>query len=386
MANEQPEPKQNRKKQQLQGGFECIFVEDPPEQLQTECPICLCVLYDPYLINCCGYSFCRSCIERVSTESKLCPLCNVQFTNFMPDKRLQRVLNEMRVYYSNREAGCRWFGELSKLPQHLNPEPASGSDQLSGCPFVSLECRLCGAGVRRQDIEEHKTGFCPQRPCMCSVCNEYKLTYEDVTSNHWLICPARPIPCPNGCGMQPKLQHLEEHLNKDCCNAVVECSFSYAGCEVELPRKEMQAHIAENLMKHMSLQAENHQRQLEAFSDQLEQLNTRIQELNAEKQVMLEKFQEEAKQNQRELKRSNAKITALEEKLGAQEHRNVMKVREKALVDPERKLNEQTSVKEFSELKHEVRAYQLQIETIHHHIGIAPMQFTVSNYTQLLRL
>ena len=148
----------------------------------------------------------------------------------------------------------------------------------------------------------------------------------------------------------------------------------------------MQAHIAENLTKHMSLQAKNHQRQLEAFSDQLEQLNIRIRELNAEKQAMLEKIQEEAKRNQRELKKSNVKIKALEEKFGAQEHQNVMKVREKALVDPERKLNEQTVVKDFSELKHKVRAHQLQIETLHHHIGIAPMQFTVSNYRRLLSL
>jgi hypothetical protein len=42
------------KKHHLQGGYECIFIKDPPEILQTECPICLCVLKEPYLIDCCG--------------------------------------------------------------------------------------------------------------------------------------------------------------------------------------------------------------------------------------------------------------------------------------------------------------------------------------------
>ena len=102
----------------------------------------------------------------------------------MPDKRLQRVLNEMKVYCSNQEFGCQWLDELSKLPQHLNTEPASDSDRLSGCPFVTIQCRLCGAGVRRQDIEEHETAICPQRPYKCTYCNEYESTHEDVTGNH----------------------------------------------------------------------------------------------------------------------------------------------------------------------------------------------------------
>ena len=59
-------------------GFECGFLEDPPKWLQTECPICLHILRDPYQVTCCGKSFCRLCIDRVKGDLKPCPCCNTE--------------------------------------------------------------------------------------------------------------------------------------------------------------------------------------------------------------------------------------------------------------------------------------------------------------------
>ena len=42
-----------------ESGFECQFVEEPPRSLQSECPICLQILRDPYQTTCCGYAFCK---------------------------------------------------------------------------------------------------------------------------------------------------------------------------------------------------------------------------------------------------------------------------------------------------------------------------------------
>jgi len=50
-------------------------------------------------------------------------------------------------------------------------------------------------------------------------------------------------------------QILEHHLSKECPLAMVEYSFSYAGCEVKLPRKELSAHVKENPHRHVSLLA-----------------------------------------------------------------------------------------------------------------------------------
>ena len=102
-----------KKKCELRGGFDCAFIEEPPKQLQTDCSICLCILKNPYLVNCCGTSLYQSCINPIQDGSNRCPVCNDQFTTCIPDKRLQRTLNEMKVYCSNKEFGCEWIGELA---------------------------------------------------------------------------------------------------------------------------------------------------------------------------------------------------------------------------------------------------------------------------------
>ena len=84
------------KKHELQGGFDCVFVEEPPKHLQTDCST-LCVLKNPYLVGCCGISFCQSCIKPIQDDSKPCPVCNENFTTCIPDKRLQHTLNEMEA-------------------------------------------------------------------------------------------------------------------------------------------------------------------------------------------------------------------------------------------------------------------------------------------------
>ena len=169
-GNEEPSKTKPRKKRQLQGGFECVFVEEPPKQVQTECAICLCVLKDPYLVDCCCNSFCQSCIKPIQDDDKPCPLCSMKFTTCIPEKRLQRTLNEMKVYCPQKELGCEWIGELISLPQHLNT--ANESKQLVGCSFAVIECTFCGDDIQRKDLEEHKTHKCPQRPYSCDYCND----------------------------------------------------------------------------------------------------------------------------------------------------------------------------------------------------------------------
>ena len=127
---------------QLQGGYECFFVKDPPQELQTDCSVCLCLLREPHLMDCeCGCNFCRTCIEPIKAEGKPCPLCNSCFTTAIPNRQLERVLNEMYVYCSHKDSGCAWKGELIALPQHLNIEPCT--DRLSGCQYAPLKCSHC---------------------------------------------------------------------------------------------------------------------------------------------------------------------------------------------------------------------------------------------------
>ena len=226
-----PAPKRPRRNSQLYNGFDCIFTKEPPEHLQIECSICLAILHEPQLIDChCGSSFCQSCIEPIQLEAKPCPLCKGPFAISMPDRRLQRTLNNLPIHCSFKEAGCEWVGELSKLDDHLNVSP-SQKNRMPGCSFILIKCTHCKEEFQRRFVLEHEQRECMRRPAICEFCSEYESTFEDVTSNHVSVCPSRLVECPNDCGELVQRKALDTHLSNTCPLAVISC---YAGCEEKL--------------------------------------------------------------------------------------------------------------------------------------------------------
>ena len=243
-------------------GFECEFVEAPPEWLQTECPICLHILQEPHQVTCCGKSFCRQCIERVKAEHKPCPCCNKDKFNDFPNKGLQQPLYGFKVYCTNKGKHCEWKGELGDLEKHLN-QNLQDEKELEGCEFAEIKCSYCSDVIVRSKLLHHKIELCDKRPFSCEYCNEYESTYDDVIHNHWPVCGCYPIRCPNECGSFPQRQNVDGHIQKDCPLAVVECDFHYVGCEVRLPRGNMPDHLKDGLVVHFSLLAVSHKQQQE---------------------------------------------------------------------------------------------------------------------------
>ena len=409
----------HEKKHHLQGGYECIFVKAPPDHLQTECPICLCVLKEPYLIDCCGNSFCKTCIEPIKVEGKPCPLCNIQFTTIMPDKRLQRTLNELQVYCCHKEAGCEWVGELGSLPQHLNLNPQNDGGRLIGCQLASVECVFCCEDIQRKDLKEHEDDKCPERAYDCEYCQEYESTYIDVTTNHWPVCPSRPVPCPNECGISPKFEVLHDHM-EECPLQAIDCAFKYAGCNERLPRKDMPNHITQSLAHHMSLQATSHQQellklnnhiseleeQLDKATQLLKQSTAKVAELHTANQRLQEKqsqsatkitelhhakqsLQQKQNQNVAEIAELRNKSQLLQEKLD-QECRSRV-----AAISTEIKLAQEQRLKgHLGNLRGEIKKAQNQtkqeilkhveseIAVVHRHVGIVPFSFTMLNFEE----
>ena len=150
------------------GGYDCEFVERPRE-LQTDCPICLLVLREPFQVTCCGNSFCRTCIERIQTNRKVCPTCNKANFAVFPDKRLRRSLSPFRVRCVHKRSGCEWTGELGELDRHLNLSPEL-SKQLFGCGFAAVACTHCHKYFQRRHVHAHESESCPQRPFSCDYC------------------------------------------------------------------------------------------------------------------------------------------------------------------------------------------------------------------------
>ena len=268
------------RKEENRGGYDCDFVEPPPEAFQTECPVCLLILKEPCLISCCGHKFCRECIGGVKKDDKACPLCSEQDFNFMRERGLERYLQGSEVWCSYKEEGCEWKGKLEKLEEHLNQDPcASPENQLNGCEFVAVECMYkCGEWFQRRHIATHQNEQCKKRPYSCDYCRDYASTFEDVTEIHYPQCGKYPVACPNDCDVSKmERQDLESHVKDKCPLTLVDCPFHYAGCETQLPRKDMPEHMKETVT-HLTLLATVTQR-LTVENQKLMKENTKLQHM-----------------------------------------------------------------------------------------------------------
>ena len=249
-------------------GFDCEFTEEPPQAIQSHCPICLLVLREPFQVTCCGKSFCRQCIQRINAGGTSCPTCNEARFDFFQNKGLQQPLYGFRVFCSNKESGCDWQGELGQLDKHVNVN-ANKDEQFQGCAHAEVNCLYCNEPHPRHEIEHHQTSQCAERPFTCSLCEEYESTYVDVVTNHSPVCKCRPVECPNSCGTNNlQHQHLEEHVSTQCPLTYVECEFSDAGCDAKVYRKDLPSHLGENMVTHMSLLARENRKLKQQLKEQ----------------------------------------------------------------------------------------------------------------------
>ena len=204
---------------------------------------------------------------------------------------------KQQVECKHRSNGCKWEGEQGELEKHLNLNP-NLQDRLCGCEFVELECRQCGESLQRTLISEHENEQCGKRPFSCDYCKQYKSsTFEDVSTNHWPKCNYYPVPCPNSCEItQIQRQNLEHHVSEECPLTTVNCNFCYAGCDVQLHRKDMPSHLAESVGSHLGLLGTQNQKLQQEAADK----DARLLQLARELQDVRNRLDEDTRaQNQR---------------------------------------------------------------------------------------
>ena len=121
---------------------------------------------------------------------------------------------------------------------------------------MGVECKyVCGWWYRRCDVSVHQIEHCMKRPYSCGYCQVHESTFKEVTDIHYAECPKYPVVCPNECRHDPfERQEVEGHLKDDCTLTKVSCPLHYAGCEVELPRKDMPEHMKDTVT-HLTLLA-----------------------------------------------------------------------------------------------------------------------------------
>ena len=176
--------------------YDINFVNQPPPEVQAECPICQCILFQPRMATCqCGHSYCAACIGRVESDGKPCPVCRQQFT-LVDNNQLERILNGYTVYCPHEEKGCEWTGELGQLENHLNRTPLPRK-LLDGCQFQEIQCGLC---------QSH----------------------------------------------QCERLLMADHVTCDCPNCDIECEYRYVGCDIKKPQQQLAVHMREAMSVHLS--------------------------------------------------------------------------------------------------------------------------------------
>ena len=316
-------------------GFACEFVTKPPDAIQSECPVCLQVLREPYQVTCCGYSFCRDCIERVTDAGKSpCPCCNTTKFEYFPNKGLRRSLYEFKVYCANQSQGCQWIGGLGQLTNHLNIQALQSVD---GCQYVQVPCSYCSKRFQRLDIVVHQNDDCGMRPYRCEHCNTFKSNYNDVIINHQPVCSYFPVPCTNECGEFFCRQYLENHIVNDCPLTIVDCDFKHIGCKERFPRNKMSEHLTKGIDTHLSLQASEQQNFVVKFETEIQQLG--------EKQVSPHQI-EMLTQGMKQLYQNTASL-ALLTKASHYDHKTSMETEQAEMRKVNQRINELSKEKKI---------------------------------------
>jgi TNF receptor-associated factor 4 len=229
---------------------ELSFIEEPPEIIEIECPICLQVMLDdPHLATCCGHHFCGPCIKRVKYGHGACPYCKEKNYQTVPDKNRLRIINGLKVHCTNVLKGCQWKNELKLLPVHLSKNKRKGE-----CLHELIKCcnKNCDVKLQRKDLEIHEKGSCPRRPYKCEYC-QHKGIYESIVEQHYDECTKYPISCPNECHKILPRCIIEVHLSTECPMQETTCDFEWAGCQFKGLRRDVSQHCMRRQLDHMLL-------------------------------------------------------------------------------------------------------------------------------------
>ena len=182
------------------GGYAYLPVDEGlRDEVEYKCSLCALIPRDPAKVDCCGFIFCRSCIEAHSQNNSLCPACNESFDK-IPDNLLKRKINILEVYCVNREKGCEWSGELCRMAEHTGTE----------------------------EREDTGTERCQYEHTTCKKCDQEVLYGE-----------------------------LDNHLTSHCQHRAIPCTFKYVGCNFEGSEASMSKHLQDNATRHLTLLGES---------------------------------------------------------------------------------------------------------------------------------
>ncbi|CAK0792225.1 unnamed protein product [Prorocentrum cordatum] len=170
--------------------------------LQFTCPICLEICEDCVETPCCHNLFCRQCLLSAEHRIERCPMCKsgLEAGAVVANVPVQRMISDM-------PCSCRFEGCGAQLSRR------SRAQHEAQCSFMPVRCR-----------------FSPS----CAPLLRWQLAQHEAAD-----CPCRPIACPKECGRFVPLNCLEEHLERECPQAVCRCDH----CAAPVRRTDLREHL-----------------------------------------------------------------------------------------------------------------------------------------------
>ena len=218
------------------------LVQKLPEDLS--CSICLNVIQQPQMVNCCEKLFCDKCLMKWKEKNNSCPCCRNQDFTHMEMQTTVRKVESLQVYCPNSQHGCQAILAIRDCELHLFP------DNPDGCLYATLLCpNGCGKDIFRASLDKHCNTDCPKRQETCPHCGESGW-YQEMKEEHPQKCLLYPLPCPQKCEIMVARKDLPSHQNV-CPMQQVQCPFKDAGCSENIIRKNMEEHLATAMTIHL---------------------------------------------------------------------------------------------------------------------------------------
>ena len=198
-------------------GYDYQFVDTPLDRVV--CVICHLPSRDPHMTECCGHVYCKSCLDKAkATRYASCSMCKDYDFNTFCNKQINREVQCLRVYCTNKEKGCEWKGEVKDISTHL--------EHTGGCHFGVKCLNDCEEPIQRQYLASHIKSECPHREV------EYQYCCEKVKMLSLMVHTLKNalsflyVPCQNSCEKAQTILHedMEAH-RKDCPLEVIQCEY-----------------------------------------------------------------------------------------------------------------------------------------------------------------
>ncbi len=131
-----------------------------------------------------------------------------------------------------------------------------------------------------------------------------------ITGGHTDTCPCYILTCPQACGAEVIRKYLTAHQGV-CPLEPVACPFNDIGCNVKVPRRDLDKHIQSSIFQHVTDMALSHTSQLTALKQGYEALKQGHEALKKDHAVLKENYTALKKDNEAKMKGKNCWVVQL---------------------------------------------------------------------------